>query len=83
LGEWREGALIDLCDRINAAHRRRGRLPADLDGVEICRVDVARSSVPVSATMSDREPAFWVRMNNTTRRLPEAETDSYVRDHWG
>jgi hypothetical protein len=32
--------------------------------------------------MSDKEEAFWVRMNNSTRRLPEAEADEYVRDRW-
>jgi len=61
------------------------RTPARIDaieGVDICRVDIARSSVPVTARMSDRAEVFWVRMNNSTRSLPEIEVEEYVRDHW-
>jgi hypothetical protein len=32
--------------------------------------------------MSDGRKAFWVRMNNSTRELPEIEVEEYVRDHW-
>ncbi|MCP9490996.1 MAG: ATP-binding protein [Solirubrobacteraceae bacterium MAG38_C4-C5] len=39
-------------------------------GREICRVDVARSSSPVHARMSDKREVFWVRMSNSTRALP-------------
>lgn len=49
---------------------------------EVCRVDVARSSRPVSARMSDKSEKFWVRMNNSTRALPEIEIEDYARDHW-
>ena len=55
---------------------------AAVDAVEVCRVDVARSSVPVTARMSDKGEAFWVRMNNSTRALPEIEVEEYVRDRW-
>ncbi len=51
-------------------------------GEEVCRIDVARSSAPVIARMSDEREAFWVRMNNSTRELPEIEVEEYVRDHW-
>jgi type I restriction enzyme R subunit len=50
--------------------------------VEICRIDVARSSVPVIARMSEKHEVFWVRMNNSTRALPEIDAEEYVRDHW-
>lgn len=43
---------------------------------------MARSSVPVTARMSDGHEAFWVRMNNSTRELPELEVEQYVKDHW-
>ncbi len=52
-------------------------------GRQICRVDVARSSAPVTARMSDKNGVFWVRMNNSTRALPEIEIEDYVRERWG
>jgi type I restriction enzyme, R subunit len=54
-----------------------------LDGGEVCRIDVARSSTPISARMGDGTEVFWVRMNNSTRSLPEIEVAKYIRDHWG
>jgi hypothetical protein len=33
--------------------------------------------------MSDKREVFWVRMNNSTRQLPEPEVEKYVREHWG
>lgn len=53
-----------------------------IGGIQICRVDVAASSQPVRATMSDGTEKFWVRMNNSTRALPEIEIEDYCRDHW-
>ena len=67
--------------RHTAVMRTRARINS-IDGVAICRVDVARSSSPVTSRMSDRSDAFWVRMNNSTRALPEIEIEDYVRDHW-
>jgi hypothetical protein len=32
--------------------------------------------------MSDRDQAFWVRTNNSTRALGEREADEYVAEHW-
>ena len=65
----------------HAAMRTRARID-DVDGSEICRVDVADSSVPVYARMSSKDKVFWVRMNNSTRALPEIEVEEYVRDRW-
>ncbi len=64
-----------------AVLRTRARIDA-IEGVDICRVDIARSSVPVMARMSDKADVFWVRMNNSTRALPEAEVEEYVKEHW-
>ncbi len=64
-----------------AVMRTRSRINA-VDGRQLLRVDVARSSVPVMARMSDGREVLWVRMNNSTRALPEAEAEEYVRDHW-
>jgi len=72
-----------LAETLTHAIVMRTRTRIDqVDGVEICRVDVARSSVPVTARMSDKDRAFWVRMNNSTRALPEIEIEQYVQDHW-
>lgn len=64
-----------------AVMRTRARIDQIPEG-HVCRVDVARSSVPVVARMADAREAFWVRMNNSTRKLPEIEADEYIRDHW-
>ena len=61
--------------------RSRARIALH-DGHEICRLDVARSSRPVWAKTSKEERVFFVRMNNSTRPLPEGELDSYIADRW-
>ncbi len=81
LVNWLTTHLINALSR-PAVMRTRIRIE-QIEDVEVCRVDVAQSSVPVYAQMSDREDAFWVRMNNSTRELPEIEVEEYVRDHWG
>jgi type I restriction enzyme, R subunit len=64
-----------------AVMRTRARIE-EISGVQVCRIDVAPSSVPVHARMGDKRQAFWVRMNNSTRQLPEIEIENYVRDRW-
>lgn len=48
------------------------------DGREICRVDVAPSPQPVTARMSQHGESFYVRINNSTRRLEPADADAYI-----
>jgi len=81
LVNWLTTHLISALKH-SAVMRTRARID-QLPGGEICRIDVARSSAPVTALMSDGTKAFWVRMNNSTRSLPEPEIAEYVRDHWG
>jgi len=64
-----------------AVMRARARISVH-DGHEICRLDVGRSSRPVWATTSKKERVFFVRMNNSTRELPQTELDSYLVDRW-
>src|SRR4051812_6344162 len=59
-----------------AVMRTRARID-QVDGERVCRIDIARSSAPVIAGMSDGREAFWVRMNNSTRELPESEVEEY------
>jgi type I restriction enzyme R subunit len=49
---------------------------------EICRVDVAASPGPVWANTSKDDHEFFVRMNNSTRALPETEAESYRAQRW-
>ena len=64
-----------------AVMRTRARVVA-WAGREICRLDVARSSRPVWAKTSKKEQVFFVRMNNSTRALPDDEMELYLADHW-
>lgn len=61
--------------------RTRTRID-EVDGVEICRVDVAPSSAPVRAWISEKREVFWVRMNNSTRELLGIDIEDYIRDRW-
>jgi hypothetical protein len=51
-------------------------------GVELCRLDVARSSRPVWAKTSKADRLFFVRMNNSSRPMPPDELDAYLADRW-
>ena len=51
-------------------------------GHEICRVDVAASPSPVWARTSKDEQIFFVRMNNSTRALPDGEIETYQAERW-
>ncbi len=64
-----------------AVMRTRARI-ATHAGHEICRLDVGRSSRPVWARTSKAERVFFVRMNNSTRALPEPEIAAYLTDRW-
>ena len=49
-------------------------------GHEICRLDVSPSSRPVWAKTSKDDRVVFVRMNNSTRALPDTELESYIAD---
>jgi type I restriction enzyme R subunit len=61
--------------------RARARIAVHA-GHEICRVDVAASPVPVWARTSKGEQVFFIRMNNSTRPLPNAEIEAYRAGRW-
>jgi type I restriction enzyme R subunit len=61
--------------------RTRARIVTH-DVTEICRVDVAASPGPVWAKTSKDEQVFFVRLNNSTRALPEDEAESYRAQRW-
>jgi len=64
-----------------AVMRTRARIALH-DGKEICRLDVARSSQPVWSNTSQKQRVFFVRMNNSTRELPNDELGVYLVDRW-
>ena len=64
-----------------AVMRTRARITRH-DGHDICRLDVARSSQPVWADTSNKQRIFFVRMNNSTRELPDDELAAYLADRW-
>ena len=64
-----------------AVMRTRARVIAHA-GVEICRLDVARSSRPVWAKTSKGGRVFFVRMNNSSREMPQEDVGAYLADHW-
>jgi len=64
-----------------AVMRTRCRVVAH-NGVDLCRVDVSRSSQPVWASTSKSVRVFFVRMNNSSRAMPDDELAAYCADHW-
>jgi len=64
-----------------AVMRTRSRVVAQ-QGAELCRLDVARSSQPIWAKTSKAGRVFFVRMNNSTRIMPNLELDAYLADRW-
>jgi len=61
--------------------RTRARITIH-EGHEICRIDVAGSPSPVRARTSKAEDVFYVRMNNSTRALPDDEASAYEVHRW-
>jgi type I restriction enzyme R subunit len=60
--------------------RTRARI-ASHGGEEVCRLDVAPSQQPIWAKTSTAERVLYVRMNNSTRSLPDEEAAAYQADH--
>lgn len=77
---WLTTHLINALGHTSVT-RTRARIVVHAN-TEICRVDVAASPTPVWARTSKEEQVFFVRLNNSTRALPEAEVDPYCSEHW-
>ena len=55
----------------------------NLDGHDICRVDVPASSRPVFLTPpGSKNDEFYVRISNSTRQLTTQEFSQYEKDRW-
>jgi ATP-dependent Lon protease len=56
---------------------------ADVDGHQICVVNVGRSPEPVYLHESKEKEEFFIRLESTTRPLGLRETTAYIRANWG
>ena len=77
---WLSGLLTNSVGTA-AAMRVRARIVRH-SGTDLCRVDVPASSRPTWTKTSKMSRVFFVRMNNTTRVMPEDELPSYLTDRW-
>jgi len=66
----------------SAVMRTRARIVPHR-GVDVCRLDAARSARPVWAKTSKAADLFFVRMNNSSRPIDDDERDQYIAEHWG
>ena len=64
-----------------AVHRCRLRFE-EVDGTDVCIVDVEPSPRPVYATV-ERNKVFYVRVGNSTRQYDTQETVAYIAERWG
>ena len=64
-----------------AVMRTRARIVRHA-GVDVCRLDVGRSTRPVPVKTSKLPDVFFVRMNNSSRALVEEECHDYIAHHW-
>lgn len=57
----------------------------ELDGKDVCRIEVAASAKPVFACSvnSKDHTDFWVRQGNKTAQFHGTELVEYTDDHWG
>lgn len=53
----------------------------EIDGVEICRVDVAPSSRPVYLRDGNNE-SFFIRSGASANELSISDAHDYIRNHW-
>jgi hypothetical protein len=79
--------LTDLCE----AHLGRALVPgvsvsfAEVDGKDVCRVDVRASTAPVfvRAPKAPKTADFFVRTGNSTRQLMTDDVLRYEKERWG
>jgi len=53
----------------------------NVDGCDVCRIDAEASPTPVYVEAKD-DAWFYVRLNNSTRRLNTRESAEYIHRHW-
>jgi hypothetical protein len=53
-----------------------------VDGHDVCRVNVPRATEPMWSTFKDNEKLF-VRRNNSTRAVPDGEIETFITERFG
>ena len=64
----------------SGSHRVQIRFDV-IDGHDICRLDVPASSRPIWATKDDK-PVLYERRNNSTRIVPDDETEAFLAERF-
>jgi hypothetical protein len=55
----------------------------DVNGKTIAIVEIPKKAPkPVYYTSDDEEEVFFIRANNTSRKLPNSEVPDYIKQHW-
>ena len=75
-----------VSDKISGPSAPLCRITFDqLDGYDICRVDVAAAARPVFACphSSKEQTDFWLRLGNRTDQLRGTDLVGYTDEHWG
>ena len=54
----------------------------EVDGNDICRVDVRPAKSPIFMRGQKIDGDFYVRLGNSTRLLNTGDALEYVRSHW-
>lgn len=54
----------------------------EIDGHDVCRVDIRPAKSPIFIRGQKTDGDFYVRLNNSTRLLNTADALEYVRTHW-
>jgi ATP-dependent Lon protease len=54
----------------------------DMDGGDVCRLDVRPGVSPIFMRGQKTDGEFYVRLNNSTRLLNTSDALEYVRSHW-
>ena len=75
-----------VSDKISGPSAPLCRITFDqLDGSDICRVDVAAAARPVFACphSSKEQTDFWLRLGNRTDQLRGTDLVGYTDEHWG
>jgi type I restriction enzyme R subunit len=53
-----------------------------VEGHDVCRVNVPRATEPMWSTFKDNEKLF-VRRNNSTRAVPDGEIETFIAERFG
>ena len=71
-----------IYQKLGRTARHRIRIQGEyVDGILICRVDVAASAIPVFAEMKGKEQLFE-RLSNSTRAVDESDYEEFLRDRF-